>query len=189
MKLQQALLSRVLLCAAAGAADAQVFDPAKVGPPQSNQPAELYLPRGAAPTAAVVGLPGCDRCCPTLIASGRGALRTWGYAALLIDCYRPRWHRSLQSRPRGASVDRPSRRSDFIQLEIFAADRSASDQATAAATLRLFHRTAGCEYQHSQGRFDRSICGNDHKETGLFHFRRLPRSSECGSRPALSCWQ
>ena len=54
------LLAALFLLVLSGAAEAQVFDPAKVGPPLSNSPAELYLPYGAAPIGAVVVLHGCD---------------------------------------------------------------------------------------------------------------------------------
>jgi dienelactone hydrolase len=83
------LLSFGFLCLAAVAVPAQVFDPAKVGPPLSNAPAELYSPPGAAPTGAVVVLHGCN---------GVGVhdrewarrLAGWGFAALLIDSFGPR---------------------------------------------------------------------------------------------------
>ena len=54
------LLAAFLLLVLSNAAEAQAFDPAKVGPPLSNAPAELYLPIGAQPTGAVVVLHGCN---------------------------------------------------------------------------------------------------------------------------------
>jgi dienelactone hydrolase len=83
------LLLLVLLCSRAGRAEAQIFDPAKIGPPRSNEPAELYMPVGAAPTAAVVVLHGCDGVGPHYRQWAR-RLAEWGFAALLIDSFRPR---------------------------------------------------------------------------------------------------
>lgn len=79
----------LLLCAAPAVVRAQVFDPAKVGPPGSNAPAELFMPQGARPTAAVVVLHGCDGVSPHYREWAR-RLADWGYAALLIDSFRPR---------------------------------------------------------------------------------------------------
>ena len=87
------LLLLLLVCSLTGlaAADAraQGFDPAKVGPPGSGAPAELYLPANAAPAAAVVVLPGCDGVHAHYREWAR-RLADWGYTALLIDSYRPR---------------------------------------------------------------------------------------------------
>jgi dienelactone hydrolase len=77
----------LVLCATAAAA--QGFDPAKVGAPYSGAPAELYLPQGAAPVAAVVVLHGCDGIEPHYRQWAQ-RLAGWGYAALLIDSFRPR---------------------------------------------------------------------------------------------------
>jgi hypothetical protein len=79
----------VVCLSAAGAAEAQAFDPAQVGPPLSGSPAELYLPIGAAPVAAVVVLHGCDGVGPHYREWAR-RLAGWGYAALLIDSFGPR---------------------------------------------------------------------------------------------------
>lgn len=70
-------------------AKAQGFDPAKVGAPGSGAPAELYLPAARAPAAAVVVLHGCDGIHPHYQQWAR-RLADWGYAALLIDSFRPR---------------------------------------------------------------------------------------------------
>ena len=83
----------------AGPINAQVFDPAKVGPPLSNAPAELYLPPGTAPAGAIVVLHGCN---------GVGLhdrewtrrLAGWGFAALLIDSFGPRGFREVGNRGR-----------------------------------------------------------------------------------------
>jgi dienelactone hydrolase len=74
---------------AAVAAGAPAFDRSKVGPPLSGSPAELYLPIGAAPAAAVVVLHGCDGVGPHYREWAR-RLAGWGYAALLIDSFGPR---------------------------------------------------------------------------------------------------
>jgi dienelactone hydrolase len=83
------LLLCILLCWTAADAKAQVFDPAKVGPPLSNAPAELYLPAGGAPTGAVVVLHGCNGVGPHYREWAR-RLAGWGFAALLIDSFGPR---------------------------------------------------------------------------------------------------
>ncbi len=69
---------------AASGTNAQVFDPTKVGPLLSGALAELYLPTGAAPAAAVVVLHGCDGVGPHYREWAR-RLAQWGYSALLID--------------------------------------------------------------------------------------------------------
>lgn len=92
MRLHVLLLLALLFAATAGAAAAQGFNPANVGVPLSNGPAELYLPAGTAPAAGVVVLPGCDGVGPHYREWAR-RLAGWGYAALLIDSYRPRGYR------------------------------------------------------------------------------------------------
>jgi len=99
LDLRRALASFVFLCLAAAAVEAQVFDPAKVGPPLSGAPSELNLPSGAAPTGAVVVLHGCN---------GVGLhdrewarrLAGWGFAALLIDSFGPRGFKEICNRGR-----------------------------------------------------------------------------------------
>jgi hypothetical protein len=58
MNRRRALIFFMFLCPAASAADPQVFDPAKVGPPLSQAPAELYLPIGTASAGAIIVLHG-----------------------------------------------------------------------------------------------------------------------------------
>jgi hypothetical protein len=53
MNRRRALIFFMFLCSALSAADAQVFDPAQVGPPLSQAPPELYLPIGAVPALGV----------------------------------------------------------------------------------------------------------------------------------------
>jgi dienelactone hydrolase len=79
----------MFLCWAISTAGAQVFDPAKVGPPLSGKPAELYLPAVTAPAAAIVVLHGCDGVVPHY-RQWAERLTEWGYAALLIDSFGPR---------------------------------------------------------------------------------------------------
>ena len=93
------LLLCILLCWTAADAKAQVFDPAKVGPPLSNAPAELYLPAGGAPTGAVVVLHGCNGVGPHYREWAR-RLAGWGFAALLIDSFGPRGFKEVCNRGR-----------------------------------------------------------------------------------------
>ena len=78
----------------AAVTEAQVFDPAKVGPPLSNAPAELYLPPGGSPTGAVVVLHGCNGVGPHYREWAR-RLAGWGFVALLIDSFGPRGFREV----------------------------------------------------------------------------------------------
>lgn len=98
-RVKAALLCGLLLSALAIPAKAQGFDPAKVGPPLSGSAAELYLPNGTAPRGAVVVLHGCN-------GLGRHErewgfrLAQWGFAALLIDSFRPRGYTEVCNRGR-----------------------------------------------------------------------------------------
>jgi len=94
MKLRRALFLLVLLCSPVAPAEAQVFDPTQIGPPLSNGLAELYLPFGTAPTGAIVVLHGCDGIGPHYRQWAR-RLTEWGFAALLIDSFRPRGFREV----------------------------------------------------------------------------------------------
>ena len=99
MHLCRTLLLFTFLGWTVGPINSQVFDPAKVGPPLSNAPAELYLPPGTAPAGAIVVLHGCN---------GVGLhdrewtrrLAGWGFAALLIDSFGPRGFREVGNRGR-----------------------------------------------------------------------------------------
>jgi dienelactone hydrolase len=93
------LLAALSLWLMAIPAVAQVFDPAKIGAPLSNAPAELYLPNGAAPTAAVVVLHGCNGMGLHEREWGR-RLAQWGFAALLIDSFRARGYTEVCNRGR-----------------------------------------------------------------------------------------
>jgi dienelactone hydrolase len=97
MNRRRALIFFMFLCSAVSAADAQVFDPAKVGPPLSGAPAELYLPIGAAPAEAIIVLHGCDGIGPHYRQWAR-RLTEWGYAALLIDSFGPRGFKEVCNR-------------------------------------------------------------------------------------------
>ena len=94
-----AILVALLLTIARPAAAGSVFDPAKVGPPRSDAPAELYRPAGPGPFPAVVVLHGRDGIGPHYRLWAR-RLRAWGYAALMIDSFRPRGYRSVCNRGR-----------------------------------------------------------------------------------------
>jgi dienelactone hydrolase len=97
MKLCSSLLLCAALCWAASGAPAQGFDPAKVGPPLSGAPAELYLPAAATPVGAVVVLHGCDGVQPHYRQWAQ-RFAEWGYAALLIDSFGPRGFRNVCNR-------------------------------------------------------------------------------------------
>ena len=99
MKLSWSLLLCTLLYWTVAEVRAQVFDPAKVGPPLSNAPAELYLPPSAPPIGAVVVLHGCNGVGPHDREWAR-RLAGWGFAALLIDSFGPRGFKEVCNRGR-----------------------------------------------------------------------------------------
>jgi dienelactone hydrolase len=65
------------------------IDASAVGVPGSGARAELYLPAGRPPTAAVVVLHGCNGVSPHDRAWST-RLAEWGYAALVVDSFRRR---------------------------------------------------------------------------------------------------
>jgi dienelactone hydrolase len=67
----------------------QTFSDATVGGPGSDAPAELYLPAIAGPYPAVVVLHGCNGVSSQYRGWAR-LLAGWGYAALVVDSFRPR---------------------------------------------------------------------------------------------------
>jgi dienelactone hydrolase len=84
-----AILSVLLLAAAPLRAQSLAIDQTTVGQPGSGARAELYVSPGATPSAAIVVLHGCNGVAPHYrIWAAR--LATWGYAALLVDSFRPR---------------------------------------------------------------------------------------------------
>lgn len=89
----------VLVCAGGApcAADAGGFDPGAVGAPRSGAPAELTMPAGGTPTAAVVVLHGCGGVVPH-DRWWADQIARWGYAALLIDSFRPRGYTEVCNR-------------------------------------------------------------------------------------------
>jgi dienelactone hydrolase len=89
----------VLVCAGAVpcAAETGGFDPGTVGAPRSGSSAELSLPAGAAPAAGVVVLHGCGGVVPH-DRWWADQLSRWGYAALLIDSFRPRGYTEVCNR-------------------------------------------------------------------------------------------
>ncbi len=96
------ILFALLGCARAGFSpiSAQpVFSAATVGGPRSGKAAELYLPSGKGPFPAMVELPGCDGVGPHDRVWAR-RLAGWGYAALLVDSFRPRGVRNVCGRGR-----------------------------------------------------------------------------------------
>jgi dienelactone hydrolase len=67
----------------------QTFSDATVGGPSSDAPAELHLPAIAGPYPAVVELRGCNGV-SSQYRGWAGLLAGWGYAALVVDSFRPR---------------------------------------------------------------------------------------------------
>jgi dienelactone hydrolase len=67
----------------------QTYSDATVGGPGSDTPAELYLPQTAGPYPAIVVLHGCNGVSSQYRSWAR-LLAGWGYAALLVDSFRPR---------------------------------------------------------------------------------------------------
>ncbi|HVH79574.1 MAG TPA: dienelactone hydrolase family protein, partial [Stellaceae bacterium] len=84
-------IGSISLLISSGWAAAQVpgFNTDTVGGPASGKRAELYLPQGSAATAGVIVLHGCGGVVPHDRDWAR-RLAQWGYAALLIDSFRPR---------------------------------------------------------------------------------------------------
>ena len=80
-----------LLLLAVGSARAQLppLDATAVGQPGSGARGELYMPSGGAANAGVVVLHGCNGVSPHY-RMWAARLAIWGYAALLVDSFRPR---------------------------------------------------------------------------------------------------
>jgi dienelactone hydrolase len=81
----------VLVCIANGCArEAVLVGPTTIGPPGSGAPHTLYQPTGSGPHPAVVVLHGCSGITP---ATRRWAatIAEWGYVALVVDSFGPRW--------------------------------------------------------------------------------------------------
>jgi dienelactone hydrolase len=79
----------LLLAALPALAQMPGFDAGTVGAPGSGARAELFMPNVTVPTASVVVLHGCDGVGPHYRFWAR-QLAGWGYAALLVDSFRPR---------------------------------------------------------------------------------------------------
>jgi dienelactone hydrolase len=86
-------LAAALLASMIGSVTAQhaplSFSDANVGALRSDQPGELILPQGSGPFPAVIVLHGCDGVSPHYRIWARW-LASWGYAALIVDSFRPR---------------------------------------------------------------------------------------------------
>ena len=87
------LLAGAIMVTAAGPAPL-VFSEQTVGGPNSDQTGELYRPVGVGPFPAMVVLHGCDGVGPHYRDWAR-RLADWGYAALLVDSFRPRGVRTV----------------------------------------------------------------------------------------------
>lgn len=85
------ILAALLLSAVAHASDDRplVFDAKSVGEPNSGATLELWRPAGAGPFPAVVVLHGCDGV-TAHHRSWAARLVGWGYAAAIVDSFRPR---------------------------------------------------------------------------------------------------
>jgi dienelactone hydrolase len=112
------LLAAVLLTLSiAGGARAQpVFDAARVGPPGSGKDGELAMPAGQGPRPAVVVLHGCDGVDPHY-RDWLQVLSSWGYAALLVDSFRPRGLGNICNRGRELLPPRQRVRDAFAAAE------------------------------------------------------------------------
>jgi dienelactone hydrolase len=93
------VVALMLLAGVPVRAQSLTFDATTVGGPGSGAQNELFMPIGVASTAAVVVLHGCsgvephDRIWATQLAQ-------WGYAALLVDSFRPRGFTEVCNRGR-----------------------------------------------------------------------------------------
>jgi dienelactone hydrolase len=65
------------------------FDAKSVGGPNSGATMELWLPQGSGPFPAVIVMHGCDGV-SSHQRSWAGRLVSWGYAAAIVDSFRPR---------------------------------------------------------------------------------------------------
>jgi dienelactone hydrolase len=65
------------------------FKAENIGGPRSNQAGELFVPNGSGPFPAVIVLYGCNGVTPHARWWARRMV-SWGYAALVIDSFRPR---------------------------------------------------------------------------------------------------
>lgn len=88
-RLSRFIFAVAMLTGAAARAEPPAFNETTVGGPGSGAWAELYIPAGATPIAAVVVLHGCNGVGPH-DRVWAAPLAHWGYAALLIDSFRPR---------------------------------------------------------------------------------------------------
>lgn len=102
------LFAATFLASVAMAADGAplTYDAGKIGKPNSGAPAELWRPAGSGPFPAMIVLHGCAG----IIDNHRGwagRLVEWGYAALLIDSFRPR---NVNSTCYGGGTPTPAQR-------------------------------------------------------------------------------
>jgi dienelactone hydrolase len=65
------------------------FDAKSVGQPNSGAPIELWLPQGTGPFPLVIVMHGCDGVSANM-RSWASRLVSWGYAAAVVDSFRPR---------------------------------------------------------------------------------------------------
>lgn len=150
------LAAMVSSAGSAQEASAPPFNAATVGGPVSNARAELFLPAGAGPFPAVVVLHGCNGVGRHYRIWAR-RLRAWGYAAMLVDSFRPRGVENIcnhglivpplvQAADAFAAADYlrtlPNVRADQIGLIGFSHGGWAVMKAVLADTVRQDHATA-----------------------------------------------
>ncbi len=94
------LLLALALCLVATTAQAEPlhFNADNVGAPRSNAQAELFMPKGDGLFPAMVVLHGCDGVAPHYRIWAR-TLASWGYAAIVVDSFRPRGQTNVCNHP------------------------------------------------------------------------------------------
>jgi dienelactone hydrolase len=98
-RLSKFIVALAMLSGAAVRAEPLTFDETTVGGPASGARAELFMPTGVMATAAVVVLHGCNGVGPH-DRVWAAQLAQWGYAALLVDSFRPRGFTEVCNRGR-----------------------------------------------------------------------------------------
>jgi dienelactone hydrolase len=100
------------------------FSGDNVGEPGSGRAAELFLPQGAGPFPAVIVMHGCDGVTSHARAWAR-RLVGWGYAALVVDSFKPRGIENVCNR--GVSVPPGLRARDAFAATAYLRSLSAID--------------------------------------------------------------
>jgi dienelactone hydrolase len=119
----------LLLAISVGTATAQQWPPltindATVGGLRSHKVGKLKLPKGAAPFPAVVVLSGCNGVKESTRVWAR-RLVSWGYAALIVDSFRPRGLKNVCHR--GGELSGPERAKDAFAAAAYLRTRADVD--------------------------------------------------------------